>query len=66
MLGLKCRLPAAEVMKAGFAEELITVPAADNVVRLLPPLTLTTEEAEEALRRLDRAADAARAAARAA
>jgi acetylornithine/N-succinyldiaminopimelate aminotransferase len=66
MLGLKCRLPAAEVTKAGFAEELITVPAADNVVRLLPPLTLTTEEAEEALRRLDRAADAARAAARAA
>ncbi|MFP4304807.1 MAG: acetylornithine transaminase, partial [Rhodosalinus sp.] len=49
-----------------FAEEVITVPAADNVVRLLPPLTLTREEVQEALRRLDRAAEAARAAARAA
>ena len=66
MLGLKCRLPAAEVMSAGFAEEVITVPAADNVLRLLPPLTLTAEEAAEALTRLDRAARAARAAARAA
>ena len=66
MLGLKCRLPAAEVMSAGFAEEVITVPAADNVLRLLPPLTLTADEAAEALTRLDRAARAARAAARAA
>jgi acetylornithine/N-succinyldiaminopimelate aminotransferase len=66
MLGLKCRLPAAELVTSGFAEELITVPAADNVVRLLPPLTLTSQEAQEALRRLDRAAEAARAATRAA
>ena len=66
MLGLKCRLPAAEVMTAGFAEEVITVPAADNVLRLLPPLTLTAAEAEEALARLDRAARVARAAAEAA
>ncbi|MFP4238503.1 MAG: aspartate aminotransferase family protein [Rhodosalinus sp.] len=66
MLGLKCRLPAAEFVTSCFAEEVITVPAADNVVRLLPPLTLTPEEAQEALRRLDRAAETARAAARAA
>ncbi|WP_372893490.1 aspartate aminotransferase family protein [Rhodosalinus sp.] len=66
MLGLRCRLPAAEVMKAGFAEAVITVPAADNVLRLLPPLTLSAAEAEEALCRLDRAAATARAAAQAA
>ncbi|WP_371055100.1 aspartate aminotransferase family protein [Rhodosalinus sp. K401] len=66
MLGLKCRLPAAEVVRAGYDEALVTVPAADNVVRLLPPLNLGAEEAQEALRRLDRAASAARAAAKAA
>ncbi|WP_371060485.1 aspartate aminotransferase family protein [Rhodosalinus sp. 5P4] len=66
MLGLKCRLPAAELVRAGYDEALVTVPAADNVVRLLPPLNLGAEEAQEALRRLDRAASAARAAAKAA
>ena len=66
MLGLKCRLPAADVVRAGYDAALITVPAAENVVRLLPPLNLGAEEAQEALRRLDRAAEAARAAAEAA
>lgn len=66
MLGLKCHLPAADVVRAGYDAALITVPAADNVVRLLPPLNLGAEEAQEALRRLDRAAEAARAAAEAA
>ena len=56
MLGLKCKMPNADVVKAGYAEQLITVPAADNVIRLLPPLTLTGEEAAEAVARLDRAA----------
>ncbi len=56
MLGLKCHAPNADVVQAGFTEEVITVPAADNVVRLLPPLTLTDDEIAEAVRRLDRAA----------
>ena len=34
----------------------ITVPAADNVVRLLPPLTLSEDEFAEAIDRLDAAA----------
>lgn len=39
MLGLKCRVAPADVVKAGYAEQVIVVPAADNVVRLLPPST---------------------------
>ncbi|MFD1507872.1 aspartate aminotransferase family protein [Lacimonas salitolerans] len=58
MLGLKCVAPNADVVKAGYDNDLITVPAADNVIRLLPPLTLTEDEATEALARLDRAASA--------
>ncbi len=56
MLGLKCKPAAAEVVKAGYANEVIVVPAADNVVRLLPPLNITDEEIDEALERLDRTA----------
>ena len=58
MLGLKCKAPVADVVKAGYAAEVITVPAADNVARLLPPLTLTEEEIAEAIARLDKAATA--------
>ncbi len=56
MLGLKCRADAAEVVKAGYAQRLLTVPAAGNVVRLLPPLTIGDEEIAEAAARLDAAA----------
>ena len=56
MLGLKCRVAPAELVKAGYAEQILTVPAADNVVRLLPPLNITDEEIGEAVARLDRAA----------
>jgi acetylornithine/N-succinyldiaminopimelate aminotransferase len=63
MLGLKCRVQNAEVVKAGYAARVLTVPGGDNVVRILPPLTLSEAEAEEGLARLERAAEAARAAA---
>lgn len=58
MLGLKCRVPAADLVQAGYDAQLLTVPAADNVVRLLPALTITDAEMAEALARLDRAASA--------
>ncbi len=44
MLGLKCRIPNTELVQAGYRQNILTVPAADNVVRLLPPLTITEEE----------------------
>jgi acetylornithine/N-succinyldiaminopimelate aminotransferase len=56
MLGLKCRAPNAEIVKAAQAVFLLTVPAADNVIRLLPPLTITEDEISEAVTRLDSAA----------
>ena len=56
MLGLKCRVAPADLVKAGYDQHILTVPAADNVVRLLPPLTITDDEIAEAVARLDRAA----------
>ena len=53
MLGLKCKALNADVVAAGYDNLLITVPAGDNVIRLLPPLTLSEEEIAEALTRLD-------------
>ena len=60
MLGVKCKVPNADVVKAGFDAGIITVPAGDNVVRLLPPLTISDEEIAEAMTRLDKAATAAK------
>jgi acetylornithine/N-succinyldiaminopimelate aminotransferase len=56
MLGLKCKVAPGDFVSAGYSQEVITVPAADNVVRLLPPLNITDEEIGMALDRLDAAA----------
>jgi acetylornithine/N-succinyldiaminopimelate aminotransferase len=53
MLGLKCNVQNIDVVKEGYSKKLLTVPAADNVIRLLPPLTITEHDIEEALRKLD-------------
>ncbi len=39
-------------------ENMLVIPAADNVIRLLPPLTISEADIEEALQRLDRACTA--------
>lgn len=56
MLGLKCVVTNMDVVNAGYANEVITVPGGDNVVRLLPPLTMTDDDIAQALQRLDAAA----------
>ncbi|WP_406649463.1 aspartate aminotransferase family protein [Aliisedimentitalea scapharcae] len=56
MLGLKCKALNMDVVNAGYENMVITVPAADNVIRLLPPLTLTDEDIGAAVTRLDQAA----------
>jgi acetylornithine/N-succinyldiaminopimelate aminotransferase len=56
MLGLKCKAMNTDIVKAGYEKLLLTVPAADNVIRLLPPLTITDDEIAEAVNRLDAAA----------
>lgn len=58
ILGLKCVTPNTEVVKAAYAQDLLTVPAADNVIRLLPALNIPEADIAEALARLDRAATA--------
>ncbi|GAW35611.1 succinylornithine transaminase [Roseovarius sp. A-2] len=58
MLGLKCKTTNTDVVKAGYDALVATVPAADNVIRLLPPLTITDAEIAEAVTRLDAAATA--------
>jgi acetylornithine/N-succinyldiaminopimelate aminotransferase len=62
MLGLKCRIPNADLVRAGHDARVVVVAAADNVVRLLPPLNLSEAEADEGLRRLELAAAAVEAA----
>ena len=57
MLGIKAKGPVADLLKAVRAEKLLGVPAGDNVLRLLPPLTVTAEEAREGLARIERAAE---------
>ena len=53
MLGLKCVVSNTDVINAAYAAELLIVPAADNVVRLLPALNITDDEISEAVARLD-------------
>ena len=58
ILGLKCRALNTDIVKACYGEHLLTVPAADNVIRLLPALNIPDADISEALARLDRAAAA--------
>ena len=52
---LKDKYPAGDVMKAATAEKLLTVSAGDNVIRLLPPLTVTEAEMKDGIARLSNA-----------
>ena len=58
MLGLKCKVAPADLVKAGYGAGVLTVAAADNTLRLLPALTITDADLSEAVHRLDRAAAA--------
>jgi acetylornithine/N-succinyldiaminopimelate aminotransferase len=58
LLGLKCRAPAGDVVAAARKARVLTVGAGDNVMRLLPPLTLTDAEMDEGMARLETAAKA--------
>lgn len=57
LLGLKVKLPPAEMVAAMRDERMLAVPAGDNVVRLLPPLIVTADEAREGLARIEKAAE---------
>ena len=55
MLGIKCAKSNADLVMAMRNEHILGVPAGDNVVRLLPPLIVTAEEARDALSRIEAA-----------
>ncbi|HET9536473.1 MAG TPA: aspartate aminotransferase family protein [Mesorhizobium sp.] len=52
LLGLKCKQSNIKVNGALRDEKLLAAPAGDNVLRLLPPLTVTDEEIRIALDRI--------------
>ncbi len=54
-IGLKPKKPAAELLTAMRGEKILGVMAADNVIRILPPLVTTAEEAREGLNRIEHA-----------
>ncbi len=55
LIGLRMLVPAGELVDATRAENMLTVGAGDNVVRLLPPLIASEQEIAEGVARLDRA-----------
>src|SRR6185312_10742660 len=56
MIGLKMKIPAGEFIEAARKQGLIVLPAAENVVRLLPPLILSEAEAREGVALMDQTA----------
>ncbi|UJW75921.1 aspartate aminotransferase family protein [Rhizobium sp. SL42] len=60
MLGIKAKGPNTELLMAMRDQHLLGVPAGDNVIRLLPPLVTTAEEARDGLRRIELAAEQVR------
>jgi acetylornithine/N-succinyldiaminopimelate aminotransferase len=55
MLGLKCKIPNQDLIKALLAQHMLTVQAGDNVVRLLPPLIVDEPEIDLACANIDAA-----------
>ena len=58
LIGVKAVVPSADLVTALRGQNLLTVGAGENVVRLLPPLIVTEAEIEEAVQRLDHACTA--------
>ena len=56
LLGIKARVPSSELLLAMREEHILGIPAGDNVIRLIPPLVVTAEEAREGLARIENAA----------
>lgn len=55
LAGIKVTVPPGEVVSAALGEKLLLVGAGDNVVRVLPPLTVSDDEIAEGVERLSRA-----------
>ena len=49
MMGIKCKVPNTEFQAAALDQQLLTIGAGDNVVRLLPPLIVSDDDIAEAV-----------------
>ena len=58
MLGLKMKIPNGDFITAARQAGLVVLPAGDNVVRLLPPLTLSESEVRDGMEFMHQAATA--------
>ena len=56
MIGLKCKKTNTDVVAKVLANGMLTVPAGDNVLRLLPPLIIGDAEIDAAIAILDKSA----------
>jgi len=56
MIGIEFnpKIAAIETVKRLHEKNLLTIPAATSVIRLLPPLNLSQSEAKEGLRAIER------------
>ncbi|MEO8927826.1 MAG: aspartate aminotransferase family protein [Caulobacteraceae bacterium] len=61
LIGVKLIVDNRDFMALARGERLLMAGGGDNCVRLLPPLTITAEEAREAIDKLERTCEAARA-----
>ncbi len=55
LVGVRCKVPVAEVNAAMRDEDMLGVGAGENVIRLLPPLIVSDAEIDEGVRRFDAA-----------
>jgi acetylornithine/N-succinyldiaminopimelate aminotransferase len=55
LVGVRCKVPVAEVNAAMRNEDMLGVGAGENVIRLLPPLIVSDAEIDEGVRRFDAA-----------
>ncbi len=55
LLGIKCKIPNVKVVTAFREAGLLSVPAGENVVRLLPPLIVSVDDIREAVEKMQAA-----------
>ena len=57
ILGIKCHKDNITFVEELRKQKMLSIKAGDNVVRLLPPLTVSTNECDEALRKIESVCD---------
>ncbi|MCZ2328022.1 aspartate aminotransferase family protein [Bartonella sp. F02] len=55
MIGIQCVIPHSDVINALDKEHILSISSGNNIVRLLPPLIITEDEAREGLNRIEKA-----------